>query len=48
MVETQADEILKGAESADVTVAFLVVGDPYGYASPRAVSPPQPTDLIAC
>lgn len=29
MVESSSDEILSGAE--DVDVAFLVVGDPFGY-----------------
>ena len=29
MVETASDEILKGADTDDV--AFLVVGDPFGY-----------------
>ena len=31
MVETQADEILHNAQNEDV--AFLVVGDPFGYLS---------------
>jgi len=30
MVESASDEILAGAQ--DVDVAFLVVGDPFGYA----------------
>ena len=30
MVESESDEILRDAEKEDV--AFLVVGDPYGYA----------------
>ena len=30
MVESSSDEILAGAK--DVDVAFLVVGDPFGYA----------------
>jgi diphthine synthase len=29
MVESASDEILAGADTADV--AFLVVGDPFGY-----------------
>ena len=33
MVESNSDEILEGADSADV--AFLVVGDPFGYLDPR-------------
>jgi precorrin-2 methylase len=32
MVESSSDDILKDADSVDV--AFLVVGDPFGYASP--------------
>ena len=31
MIESASDEILEGADKADV--AFLVVGDPYGYIS---------------
>lgn len=29
MVESSSDEILAGADTADI--AFLVVGDPFGY-----------------
>jgi len=32
MVESSSDEILAGANDDDV--AFLVVGDPFGYAPP--------------
>lgn len=32
MVESNSDEILEGADSKDV--AFLVVGDPFGYLHP--------------
>lgn len=31
MVETLSDEILAGADKSDV--AFLVVGDPFGYST---------------
>lgn len=31
MVESASDDILEGAQEVDV--AFLVVGDPFGYAS---------------
>ena len=31
MVESSSDDILAGADEADV--AFLVVGDPFGYVS---------------
>lgn len=33
MVESSSDDILAGADTSDV--AFLVVGDPYGYLSPQ-------------
>jgi diphthine methyl ester synthase len=32
MVESSSDDILKDADTVDV--AFLVVGDPFGYAVP--------------
>ena len=31
MVESESDEILRNADTEDI--AFLVVGDPYGYVS---------------
>jgi diphthamide biosynthesis methyltransferase len=40
MVECASDEILRGADKADV--ALLVVGDPFGH-----VSPPQQTHPAA-
>jgi diphthine synthase len=39
MVETASDDIL--ADAANVDVAFLVVGDPFGYAN-RLVFPQSP------
>lgn len=36
MVESASDEILAGADTSDV--AFLVVGDPFGYDDHPAIS----------
>lgn len=36
MVESSSDEILAGADTSDV--AFLVVGDPFGYEGHGAIS----------
>ena len=38
MVETESDEILRNADTEDVSL--LVVGDPYGYSSPSLPSLP--------
>jgi diphthine synthase len=35
MVESSSDDILAGADKLDV--AFLVVGDPFGYATHRCL-----------
>jgi diphthine methyl ester synthase len=35
MVESSSDDILAGADKLDV--AFLVVGDPFGYATHRYI-----------
>jgi diphthine synthase len=39
MVESASDEILRDAQNVDV--AFLVVGDPFGYAFPSNPFPPH-------
>ena len=50
MVESSSDEILAGAKKSDV--AFLVVGDPFGYKKPpppppqkKTLFPPTPRSL---
>ena len=35
MVESASDEILEGASDTDI--AFLVVGDPFGYRVPKSI-----------
>lgn len=44
MVESASDEILSGADTSDV--AFLVVGDPFGYDVQATVSEMYTTRLI--
>ena len=44
MVESASDEILSGADTSDV--AFLVVGDPFGYDFHATVSEMFTTRLI--
>jgi diphthine synthase len=43
MVESQSDVILEGADK--VNVAFLVVGDPFGY-FPLALIRPEPRHML--
>ena len=45
MVESNSDEILEGAETKDV--AFLVVGDPFGYVATTLTPLPSTTSLYS-